>query len=92
MGSELTRRSAITLSVMAPTTGMAFPLGGEIDSAMVGVNVRLAWQHEGWTVLLPDWKNLSEYWRPGMAVPSKWVPLAEYLGELEREFKLTANG
>lgn len=98
----LTRRSAITLSVAAPATGMGFPLGGEVDSSMVGINVKLAWirpdfgmyipfseeTKEQWCVWLPDWENQSSYFRPGMVVKGKWVPLTEYLGELETEFKL----
>ena len=97
--TDLTRRSAITLSV-ASSTGMGFPLGGEIDPAMVGINIRLAWnkpepanilaQDEPyqWCVFLPDWENQSPYWRPGMAVKGKWIALKKYLETLETEFKL----
>lgn len=91
MSEKLTRRSAVTLSLAAPTMGYGFPLGGEIDSSMVGVNIKIAWHTGGWAVWLPDWEALGPYFRPGMVVPGKWVPLANYLHELETEFDLVAK-
>ena len=88
MTEKMTRRNAVVLSVAAPTLGLGFPLGGEIDQSAVGINIKIAWASRRWEVLLPDWENISPYWRPGMAVPLKWVPLAEYLKTLEDEFKL----
>jgi hypothetical protein len=78
----------MALSVAAPTMGFGFPLGGEVDQSMVGINIKIGWVYRQWEVWLPDWENIGPYWRPGMIVPGKWVPLTEYLKLLEDEFKL----
>jgi hypothetical protein len=83
---KLSRRSMVTLAAASPIAGLGFPGGGELDSAMVGVMIRIALQRGGWTVLIPDWDSVGSYWRPGMAVPSKWVPLNDFLKSAEQEF------
>ena len=86
--SKMTRRNAIVMSVAAPALGAAFPLGGEVDQSMVGINIKVAWLRDGWHVLMPDWENVGSYWQPGRVVPNYWVPIAEYFKTLEDEFKL----
>lgn len=99
--TKFTRRNAIALSAAAPALGLAFPLGGEIDQSMVGINIKIAWMvpdnldvaepplpHQWcvWTVDIDALK--SKYWKPGMAVLGRWRPLTEYLSILEDEFGL----
>lgn len=86
--SKITRRNAIISSLAAPAMGIATPIGGEIDQSGVGVNIKIAWAHGQWEVLMPDWDNLSSYWKPGMPIMWKWILLTEYLEEMENEFNL----
>lgn len=88
---KVSRRTMFTGAAAAPLAGMGFPLGGEVDAAMVGVMIRIAWTQGGWHVMVPDWESTSEYWVPGMAVLTKWVPMAEYLAGMEDEFRLVAR-
>jgi len=99
--TKLTRRNAIALSASAPALGLAFPLGGEIDQSMVGINIKIGWNTPGWIDPLEPSKPYqwcvwmvnveamkSQTWKPGMAVPGIWIPLIEYLSILEDEYKL----
>jgi hypothetical protein len=95
---EVTRRKAITLSVAAPTVGLGFPQGGEVDTSMIGINIKIGWMRANypkhtinspscWCVWLPDFEAVKTmHWYPGMAMPGYWLPLTEYLATLEEEY------
>lgn len=80
------RRGAI-LNVIAPRTGFACPVGGEVD-AMGGIMARLFWSSQGWTVATVAWEEIGPYFQPGQQVPFRNVPLDEFLKDLEFEFGL----
>jgi len=100
---KVTRRNAMVMGAFAPAGEFAVPGGGSIDVTTQGISVRLAWarphlvygrpypdpdNQRQWAVMVPDWESIGDYWHPGMPVQYKWVPLKDFLCELEKEFNL----
>jgi hypothetical protein len=89
MTNKFTRRNAIAMSVAAPTLGLAAPLGGEIDSSMVGINIKIAWmttyeddplstkQRTSWHVWLPDFEAMG----PREPAYLRWRPGMAAIGK-----------
>ena len=59
--------------------------GPHQDPVNCGILIRIAYSG-GWAALVPDYEGMSHYWMPGMTMPTKWVPLHEFLKELRNVY------
>jgi len=57
--------------------------GAEIDPSLPGVTIQVRLHMGAWEVIVPDWSY--EHLSPirGFIMPTKWIPLTEFLAELE---------
>jgi len=53
--------------------------GATLDATLPGIVARIARSRDGWSILVPDLDSMEGWWLPGFAVPTKWIPIAEYL-------------
>lgn len=94
MTDKLNRRDAMVLGLGATATpAWTLPIGGEIDTTTQGINIKLVWDQyrNKWGVIIPDFKSMGRYWRPGNQIQWICVPLDEYLNDLEVFLEIKAE-
>lgn len=57
-----------------------------IEAGNPGIVIRIAKDGNDWCALVPDFEAINEYWRPGHLMPTKWMPLAEYLAMVDEVY------
>lgn len=88
---KLTRRSVFPLSAAGVIAAVDGSQGATLDpNNHAGILVRLARDGRKWSALVPDYEAMNNYWRPGMIMPLKWMPLEEYLELLDQTFSAEA--
>lgn len=88
---KLTRRSIFPLTAAGVVAAVDGSEGATLDpNNYAGILVRLARRGDGWQALVPDFENMNGYWRPGMVMPVKWVPLQEYLDLVDQTYSMEA--
>ncbi len=62
--------------------------GATLDTTLPGIVARIAKGRDGWSILVPDFDSMQGWWLPGFVVPTKWVPIAEYLKLLDETYNM----
>jgi len=62
--------------------------GATLDVPLPGIVARISRGRDGWSILVPDFDSMQGWWLPGFAVPTKWMPLAEYLKLLDETYSM----
>ena len=61
--------------------------GATLDTSLPGIVARIGRCVDGkWSILVPDFEAMQGWWLPGFAVPTKWMPVAEYLKLLDETY------
>lgn len=85
---KLTRRSLFPLSAAGILVAPDGSQGERLDPALPGFTVRITRSYAGWVALTLDREVMeSTNWHIGQMVPVKWVPLQEWLDQLDQAFK-----
>lgn len=88
---KLTRRSIFPLTAAGVAAAVDGSQGATLDpNNNPGILVRIARHGDGWRALVPDFESMSGYWRPGMIMPLKWMPLQEYLDLVDQTYSADA--
>lgn len=82
------RRDLFALGGLAALGGVAPVQGAELDVSTYGLRVSLVYRPEGWAIVVLDYDSMDDGpyytgWRPGFAPVFKYVPLADYLAQVE---------
>ena len=86
--TKLTRRSMFPLFAVGGIVATDGSQGATLDTSFPGIVARLSRRHDGWCILVPDHTSMEGWWLPGFAVPTKWMPLAEYLKLLDETYSM----
>lgn len=88
---KLTRRSLFPLAAAGIIPAADGSQGATLDpNGLPGILVRIAyigWEG-GWCALVPDLDAMHGYWKPGMVVPTKWMPINEYLTMIDKAYSM----
>lgn len=82
--TKLTRRSIFPLAAVGIVAATDGSQGATIDNQ--GIIVRIARHYGGWHALVPDIDSMNG-WRPGFAIPVKWMPLNDYLALIDQTYE-----
>lgn len=85
---KLSRRAMFPLAAVG-----AAALGGEAGAAinpngMPGLHLTLFKMQGQWQVTVPDWESMNAWWTPGMCVPTKMMPVQDYLNLLDETYSM----
>jgi len=84
---KLSRRAMFPLFAVGGIAAADGSQGASFDATLPGIVTRLSKMHgQGWCFLVPDLDSMDGWWMPGMAVPTKWMPVAEYLKLIDEAF------
>jgi len=70
------------IGVTQPSEARA-PATDNVGQALT-ISIRHTYAGIGWEVFTPD-PEYTARWRPGMAIAYRWMPLGEFLAEIEKE-------
>lgn len=87
---KLTRRSIFPMAAVGSLAGIgADPShAANVEAGNPGIVIRITKYHKGWAVLVPDFEAMDGYWQPGHIMPTKWMPLAEYLAMVDEVYSV----
>ena len=87
--TELTRRSIFPLAAAGIIAAPDGSQGATLDHH--GIVVKMAKRYGEWCALVPDLDSMNGHWRPGFAIPTKWMPLKEYLDLIDKTYAMDAQ-
>lgn len=75
--------AAVGVGALASTS----EAGASIDPlGRPGLAVTMFKMQGQWQVVVPSWEDMNGWWRPGMAVPTKMMPVQDYLNLLDEVY------
>jgi hypothetical protein len=85
-----TRRDLFALGGLAALGSIGPVEAADLDvRSSSALRISVVFEHGKWQVAVPDFESMAYGdahgwgWRPGMAMQYKWVPLEEYLAQVE---------
>lgn len=85
--TKLSRRAMFPLFAVGGIAAADGSQGATLDTTLPGIIARIARGRDGWSILVPDHESMEGWWLPGFAVPTKWMPIAEYLKMIDETYK-----
>ena len=84
---KLSRRAMFPLFAAGGIAAADGSQGATLDASLPGIVARIGRGHNGrWSILVPDFDSMQGWWLPGFAVPTKWMPIDEYLKLLDETY------
>lgn len=85
---KLSRRGLFPLFAAGGIAAADGSQGAALDTTLPGIVARIARHQDGWSILVPDFDAMQGWWLPGFAVPTRWMPIAEYLKLLDETYDM----
>lgn len=82
---KLTRRAIFPLAAVGATSAGHASIS---NIGLPGLAVTLVKHGGQWCVIVPAWGAMDNWWRPGMAVPTEFMPIIDYLSLLDETYRM----